>query len=154
MAAQGVLVRYFAHLPEYVRVTVPRDDAEFRRVERALRCLDRPEAVLFDMDGVLADVRRSYREAIARTCASFGVDAGRDLIEAVKAAGNANDDWALTHRVLAQAGVEASPAEVTARFEELYQGAADEPGLRRPRDADPVARAPREAGRAVQAGAS
>ena len=131
MAAQGVLVRYFAHLPEYVRVTVPRDDAEFRRVERALRCLDRPEALLFDMDGVLADVRRSYREAIARTCASFGVEAGRDLIEAVKAAGQANDDWAVTHGVLAGAGVEASPAEVTARFEELYQGTEDEPGLRR-----------------------
>ena len=131
MAAQGVLVRYFEHLPEYVRITVPRDDAEFRRVERALRCLDRPEALLFDMDGVLADVRRSYREAIVRTCASFGVEAGRDLIEAVKAAGQANDDWAVTHGVLADAGVEVSLPEVTARFEELYQGTDDEPGLRR-----------------------
>ena len=131
MAAQGVLVRYFAHLPEYVRITVPRDDAEFRRVERALRCLDRPEALLFDMDGVLADVRRSYREAIVRTCASFGVEAGRDLIDAVKAAGQANDDWAVTHGVLARAGVRASLDEVTARFEELYQGTEDKPGLRR-----------------------
>lgn len=131
MAAQGVLVRYFAHLPEYVRITVPRDDSEFRRVERALRCLDRPEALLFDMDGVLADVRRSYREAIVRTCASFGVEAGQDLIEAVKAAGQANDDWAVTHGVLARAGVRASLEEVTERFEELYQGTEDEPGLRR-----------------------
>ena len=131
MAAQGVLVRYFAHLPKYVRITVPRDDAEFRRVERALRCLDRPEALLFDMDGVLADVRRSYREAIVRTCASFGVEAGHDLIDAVKAAGQANDDWAVTHGVLARAGVRASLDEVTARFEELYQGTEDEPGLRR-----------------------
>ncbi len=131
MAAQGVLVRYFEHLPEYVRITVPRDDSEFRRVERALRCLDRPEALLFDMDGVLADVRRSYREAIVRTCASFGVEAGLDLIEAVKAAGQANDDWAVTHGVLADAGVQTSLAEVTARFEELYQGTDDEPGLRR-----------------------
>ena len=130
MAAQGVLVRYFAHLPEYVRITVPRDDAEFRRVERALGCLDRPEALLFDMDGVLADVRRSYREAIVRTCASFGVEAGHDLIDAVKAAGQANDDWAVTHGVLADAGVEASLEQVTARFEEVYQGTGDEPGLR------------------------
>ena len=131
MAAQGVLVRYFAHLPEYVRITVPRDDAEFRRVERALRCLDRPEALLFDMDGVLADVQRSYREAIVRTCASFGVEAGHDLIGAVKAAGQANDDWAVTHGVLARAGVRTSLAEVTARFELLYQGTEDDPGLRR-----------------------
>lgn len=145
MAAQGVLVRYFPHLPEYVRITVPRNDGEFRRVERALGCLAGrgggalggrsagagPDALLFDMDGVLADVRRSYREAIVRTCASFGVEAGHELISAVKAAGSANDDWAVTHRVLAGAGVEASLAEVTAQFEEVYQGTEDAPGLRR-----------------------
>lgn len=139
MAAQGVLVRHFAHLPEYVRITVPRDDGEFRRVEQALACLAGrggvagagPEALLFDMDGVLADVRRSYREAIVRTCASFGVEAGHGLISAAKAAGSANDDWAVTHGVLAGAGVEASLAEVTARFEEVYQGTEDTPGLRR-----------------------
>ncbi|MCY3547734.1 MAG: aminotransferase class I/II-fold pyridoxal phosphate-dependent enzyme [Gemmatimonadetes bacterium] len=149
MAAQRVLVRYFPHLPEYVRITVPRDDGEFRRVERALGCLagraggeagaagvvggsrTGPEALLFDMDGVLADVRRSYRESIVRTCASFGVEAGHELISAVKAAGGANDDWAVTHGVLAGAGVEASLEEVTARFEEIYQGTEAEPGLRR-----------------------
>ncbi len=139
MAAQGVLVRYFPHLPEYVRITVPRDDAEFRRVERAIGCLaprgsglgPGPGALLFDMDGVLADVRRSYREAIVWTCASFGVEATRELVSAVKAAGGANDDWAVTHSVLAEAGVEAPLAEVTARFEELYQGTEDAPGLRR-----------------------
>ena len=131
MAAQGVLVRHFAHLPEYVRITVPRDDVEFRSVDWVLACLNEPEALLFDMDGVLADVRRSYREAIVRTCAAFGVEAGHDLINAVKSAGSANDDWAVTHGVLAGAGVEASLAEVTARFEELYQGTRRAPGLRR-----------------------
>ena len=131
MAAQGVLVRYFAHLPEYVRITVPRDDVEFRRVARALECLDRPEAVLFDMDGVLADVRLSYREAIARTCASFGVVAGPGETGAVKAAGHANDDWAVTQALLARAGVDAPFEDVKRRFETLYQGTEREPGLRR-----------------------
>lgn len=139
MAAQGVLVRHFPHLPEYVRITVPRNDAEFRRVKRALGCLalrgdaahPGPEALLFDMDGVLADVRRSYREAIVRTCAAFGVEAGHELIAAAKSAGRANDDWAVTHGVLADAGVGASLAEVTARFEEVYQGTGEAPGLRR-----------------------
>ena len=131
MAAQGVLVRHFAHLPEHVRMTVPRDDIEFRRVARALACLDRPEAVLFDMDGVLADVRRSYREAIARTCASFAVEAGHADIAAVKAAGDANDDWAVTHALVAAAGVDAPFEEVRRRFERLYQGDEHAPGLRR-----------------------
>ena len=131
MAAQGVLVRHFTHLPEYVRITVPRDDAEFGRVARALECLDRPEAVLFDMDGVLADVRLSYREAIARTCASFGVDAGQAEIGAAKAAGHANDDWIVTHALVTAAGVEAPFEEVKRRFERVYQGDDRNPGLRR-----------------------
>ena len=131
MAAQGIRVRHFSHLPEYVRITVPRDEAEFRRVGRALACLDAPEAVLFDMDGVLADVRRSYREAIARTCAQYGVEVGCEEIAAVKAEGNANDDWAVTRKLLALAGVEAPLAEVRRRFEKLYQGTERSPGLRR-----------------------
>ena len=131
MAAQGVLVRHFAHLPEYLRITVPRDDLEFRRVARALECLDRPEAVLFDMDGVLADVRGSYREAIVRTCASFGVEAGHAEIEAAKAAGHASDDWAVTHALVGAGGVDAPFEEVKRRFERLYQGDERREGLRR-----------------------
>ena len=131
LAAQNVLVRHFAHLPEYARITVPRDDMEFRRVARALECLHRPEALLFDMDGVLADVRRSYREAIARTCAAFGVKAGNAEIGAAKAAGHANDDWAVTHALVAAGGVGASFEEVKRRFEKLYQGDDSNPGLRR-----------------------
>ena len=139
LAAQGVLVRHFPHLSDHVRITVPRNDTEMCHVERALGCLawrggstgTRPEALLFDMDGVLADVRRSYRETIVRTCAAFGVVASRQQIETVKLCGRANDDWAVTHDVLARAGVEVSPGEVTKRFEEIYQGTAARPGLRR-----------------------
>ena len=131
LAAQGVLVRHFEHLPEYVRITVPRDDAELGRVTRALECLGRPEAVLFDMDGVLADVRRSCREAILRTCAWFGAEAGPEDIEAAKAAGDANDDWAVTHALVEAAGVDAPFGEVKRRFEELYQGDERGEGLRR-----------------------
>ena len=131
MAAQGILVRCFDDLPGLVRTTVPRDDGEFRRVERAMKCLDRPEAMLFDMDGVLADVRRSYRVAMVRTCASFGVIVGQEEINAVKARGDANDDWAVTKALLAEAGVEVPVAEVARGFEEVYQGTEEAPGLRR-----------------------
>ena len=131
MAAQGILVRCFDPLPGYVRITVPRNDGEFRRVERAMQCLSRPEALLFDMDGVLADVRRSYRAAITSTCAFFGVTGGNEEIDAVKARGGANDDWAVTRTLLAEAGVNATSAEVKRRFEEVYQGTEEAPGLRR-----------------------
>ena len=131
LRAQGVLVRRFPHLPDHVRITVPRDEGEFAAVTRAFSALVRPDALLFDMDGVLADVRRSYREAIRQTAAAFGVRATHAEIEAVKAAGGSNDDWEATQRLLAEAGVDASLDEVTARFEALYQGGAGAPGLRR-----------------------
>ena len=38
----------------------------------ALRTVLAPEALLFDMDGVLADVSESYRLAILETAAAFG----------------------------------------------------------------------------------
>ena len=131
LAAQGVRVRHFRGLPGYVRITVPRDDDEFERLEQAMRCLTRPEAVLFDMDGVLADVRRSYREAIVAACASFGARVGPAEIESAKARGDANDDWVLTRTLLAEAGVSAPLAAVRSRFEEAYQGTDSAPGLRR-----------------------
>lgn len=131
LKAQGVLVRRIEGLAGHVRITVPRDDAEFQQLEAALRTLVRPDALLFDMDGVLADVSRSYRAAIASACASFGVDAKPEEIEAAKARDGANDDWAVTHRLLADAGVRTTLDEATARFEEAYQGTDAEPGLRR-----------------------
>lgn len=131
LEAQGVRVRRFGHLPEHVRVAAPADDEGLARLEGALGCLREPEALLFDMDGVLADVRRSYREAIAATCRSYGVEVGPAQIEAAKAKGGANDDWELTRALLRDAGVAASFAGVRDRFEKAYQGTEDEPGLRR-----------------------
>ncbi len=131
LGAQGVRVRLLDGLPRHARVAVPPDDAGLDRLARALGCLREPDALLFDMDGVLADVGQSYRAAIVAACRSFGVAVGRAEIDAAKAGGGANDDWALTHALLENAGVGASPAAVRNRFEEAYQGAEDAPGLRR-----------------------
>lgn len=92
--------------------------------------LPAPAVLLFDLDGVLADVSRSYRRAILETAAALGVVVDAEQVRAAKAAGNANNDWELTWRLLTAAGVQISLAEVTARFEALYQGSAAAPGLR------------------------
>lgn len=113
-----------------IRITCPGKPALQERLLHALATVLQPEAILFDMDGVLADVSRSYREAILRTAADFGVNAQAKDIEALKAAGSANDDWALTQRLLQAAGVDVPLDEVTARFEEIYQGAGGAPGLK------------------------
>ena len=74
------------------------------------------------MDGVLVDVRSSYRQAIIETCAAFGATVDHDAIEKVKAEGDANDDWIVTYRLLESVGVKTTLGDVTAEFERRYQG--------------------------------
>lgn len=54
-----------------------------------------PQILLFDMDGVLADVTKSYRKAIEATTRHFGVSVDMDMITNAKCRGNANNDWKL-----------------------------------------------------------
>jgi HAD superfamily hydrolase (TIGR01548 family) len=133
LAALGIGVRRFGSEPltEWLRITVPGDDDAFARLTDSLRTALAPEALLFDMDGVLADVSRSYRRAIVDTAASWGVTVTTDDIAAAKAAGDATNDWELTRRLLAARGVDAPLDEVTRRFERLYQGDGTTPGLYR-----------------------
>ncbi len=88
-----------------------------------------PRALLLDMDGVLADVSQSYRQAIVRTAQHWDVEISTDEITEAKARGNANNDWILTHDLLRARGVDVSFEKVKDRFERIYQGTADTPGL-------------------------
>ena len=60
--------------------------------------------VIFDMDGVLVNVARSYRTAIIRTAGKWGVTITDADIEAAKARGNANNDWVVTHSIIHASG--------------------------------------------------
>lgn len=133
LGALGIGVRIFPDTPALegaLRITLPGNRPQFERLVRALQAVAAPEALLFDLDGVLGDVSASYRQAILATAASFGVTITAGDVEAAKARGNANDDWALTWMLLRAAGVQVPLDEVTRRFEVLYQGTAQEPGLR------------------------
>lgn len=112
-----------------LRITCPGDPAGEARVLGALDAAQ-PQAVLLDMDGVLVDVSTSYRQAIIQTAARWGVTVTAEDIHALKAAGDANNDWIVTQRLLQARGVEASLQEVTEAFEAIYQGAGDAPGLK------------------------
>lgn len=91
------------------------------------------KTLLLDMDGVLAEVSKSYRAAIEKTCHSYGATSvTQDTITEWKARGNANDDWKLSHALIlndpnGQADV--TLEQVTATFEEYYQGTVTTPGL-------------------------
>ncbi|OQS06078.1 imidazoleglycerol-phosphate dehydratase [Thraustotheca clavata] len=88
-------------------------------------------ALLWDMDGVLAEVSRSYRAAILQTAAAFGAKITDADVEAAKLAGDANNDWVLTHRLVHSKlpSSKATLEEITSKFEEIYQGTAAAPGL-------------------------
>ncbi len=132
--ALGIAIRAFHGRPDvegWLRITLPGDEVNFSRLTHALRTVLAPEALIFDMDGVLADVSGSYREATLQTAAAFGVEITIQDIEAATAEGNANDCWVLTRRLMAERGVDRSLAEVKTQFEEIYQGTEAEPGLRR-----------------------
>lgn len=82
------------------------------------------EALLLDMDGVLAEVSQSYRCAIIQTAAHYNVTITSADIEQAKLAGNANNDWHLTHRLVnhASASAQVTLEQITQTFENLYQG--------------------------------
>ena len=132
LVSLGIGVRPFegrGELEQWLRITIPAEDDAIARLEHGLRTVLAPAALLFDLDGVIADVSGSYREAIRRTASSFGVELEAADIARAKVAGNANNDWELTRRLLSEHGVSVSLDDVVARFEAQYQGSETAAGL-------------------------
>lgn len=132
LQALGIAVRRWTDRPElegFLRIGCPGNSRDFARLVYALRAVLRPEALLLDMDGVIADESQSYRETIIATAASYGVTVDRSDIRELKAAGGFNNDWDVTHRLVTRAGIEADYDELVSRFESIYQGDDARPGL-------------------------
>jgi histidinol-phosphate aminotransferase len=131
--ALGVRVRRFPHRPEIadaLRITVPEQVEPLERLLEALRVCLAPDALLFDLDGVIADVEESYRRCVLETAGTFGVEVSREELATMVLAGDANNDWVLTQRILAGRGVEMSLEDVTEAYQRAYLGTSGSPGLR------------------------
>ncbi len=129
LAALGVVVRTFPNRPGLggvLRITLPGSRPEFERLVAALETAVAPEALLFDMDGVLADVQHSQRAAIVATTQSFGVAVTAAQVAAAIRTGDAANDWRVTQRLIEAGGKRASLEDVTARFQSLYLGSLRE----------------------------
>lgn len=91
------------------------------------------KTLLLDMDGVIAEVSKSYRASIVATCHKYGASSVTyDVISDWKARGGCNNDWKLSLDLIesdpnGQRGL--SLDEVTETFEQFYQGTDDTPGL-------------------------
>lgn len=126
IAAQaGLALRRFPGRPELaqsLRIGCPDDPLAIEALERSLELALNPEALVFDMDGVLADVSRSQVAAIQAAGERFGVRLSAEAIAAEQRAGQANCDYALTQRLLAKAGLGARLEDVQSAYEAAYQG--------------------------------
>ncbi len=133
LAGLGVCVRPFPGqkgLEHYLRISLPGEEAAFRRLCRALDITLSPQALLFDIDNTLVDTSRSYLRAIVRTARLFGAGINERDVAAAKARTGTNNDWKLTRSLILSKGIKAGLGEVTRRFEELYQGAGGVPGYK------------------------
>jgi HAD superfamily phosphatase len=88
-----------------------------------------PKLVIFDVDGVLVDVRGSFHRSIIDTIHFFtGQRVAYAEIHQWKNRSGYNDDWRLTTDWIASLGHKVSYVEVKARFQKFYWGAKGRPG--------------------------
>ena len=82
-----------------------------------------PDVLVFDMDGVLVEVGESYREGVIETVRHFtGQTITHDLVQDFKNAGGWNNDWLLSHRVIADLGKQVEYSDVVAYFNRIFLG--------------------------------
>jgi len=80
-------------------------------------------AVLFDMDGVLIDVRRSYLPAIQQTVTHYSRNTlSLEEIRSYRNRGGLNNDWDLCQAVLQDRGLHPLKSEIVSVFQSFYLG--------------------------------
>lgn len=81
------------------------------------------KTLLFEMDGVLVDVSRSYRRTIEETVGQF---TGRAIlpgtIQRYREAGDFGDDWRLAHAIITDTGMTVPFNRVVEEFQRRYRG--------------------------------
>ena len=86
--------------------------------------------LVFDMDGVLAEVTESYREAVVQTVRHFtGKTIERDSIQGYKNRGGFNNDWLLSQQICADLGIQVPYDTVAKFFCDLFFGPNGNDGL-------------------------
>ena len=80
-------------------------------------------AALFDMDGVLVDVSKSYLVAIQRTVEFYlSVSINQDEIQEYRNRGGLNNDWDLTECILKEKGKDVAKQNIIDVFQDFYLG--------------------------------
>jgi histidinol-phosphate aminotransferase len=125
LADNGIMVRNIGNehrMPGWLRFTVGTKE-EMDHVEAALSESIQPEIILFDMDGVLVNVRASYRATIAKTVETLtGQAVAPEEIQELKDTGGFNCDWDLTAQLVRQKGGQADRDRIMGIFQATFRG--------------------------------
>lgn len=91
------------------------------------------KVLLLDMDGVLAEVSKSYRASILATCHEYGATSVTfETVAQWKARGGCNNDWKLSYDLIQNdpnGDKDVTYEQVVDTFEKYYQGDGNKPGL-------------------------
>lgn len=105
------------NLENCFRISVP----DVSGSELLLSALAPKELLVLDLDGVVFDVRNSYRVAIQKTYERFfGAPVSADEIQAAKNLGGLNCDWQLTKYLLEKEGLSVTLDEVVKVFQGFF----------------------------------
>jgi histidinol-phosphate aminotransferase len=122
----GILTKNLDQEPQlggYLRITVG-CRADNQRLLKALAHILPLQAILFDMDGVLVDVRASYDQAILRTVAFFcGQKPRQAELRALRLRAGFNNEWQATAALLQARKCQVDFDALVARFQQIYLGA-------------------------------
>jgi histidinol-phosphate aminotransferase len=125
LLSSNILVKKFNHEPQlegYLRLTIGQRGENKLLLEKLAATLP-PQALLFDMDGVLVDVSSSYRSTVKKT-AEFFLKKNVSLakIDGYKFQTGFNNDWHVTRAIIQEQKKRVSLEEIIKIFQKLYWG--------------------------------
>lgn len=124
LALEKILTRAWhgnSRLRGFIRITAGTEEETKNAIFKIRSALSAKSALVFDMDGVLVDVSRTYRKAARETCGFFIGRVVKDSeIQAVKNAGGANNDWDMCLKIINNNDLSVSMEDIIAKFQESY----------------------------------
>ncbi len=119
LSSRGIKVKHFKNgiLKNFFRITVPK----LEDIDKLINAIRPRPLFVFDLDGVVFDVKNSYREAIRQTFKHYCGFICEDYeMQRVKNLGNMSNDWDLTAYLIKEQGVEFDYNKMVDVFQNLF----------------------------------
>lgn len=117
---ENISIKFFkkgSPIENHIRITIPTKQG----VERIKQALRLKPYLVFDMDGVLVDAKKSYRLAIEKTYEHFANKTiSQEKIQKTKNLGGLNNDWDLTKFLLNKDGINVGYDDLVEVFQKFY----------------------------------